>query len=50
MSHICYNVNMINEVYELVIYSDETGREPFIEWLESLQKLTNPELMQGLPE
>ena len=29
---------MINEVYELVIYSDETGKEPFTEWLESLQR------------
>lgn len=30
---------MINIEYEVVIYSDEKGREPFTQWLESLENV-----------
>jgi putative addiction module killer protein len=29
---------MINQVYEIEIYSDDRGREPFTEWVDSLEK------------
>lgn len=30
---------MINTSYELIIYSDVKGKEPFTEWLESLENI-----------
>lgn len=39
MSLICDNIWMINTQYEILIYSDEKRREPFTQWLESLENI-----------
>ena len=39
VSLICDNYYMINVKYEIQIYSDIRGKEPFTEWLESLENI-----------
>jgi len=29
---------MINKIYEIEVYTDERGKEPFTEWVDSLEK------------